>query len=256
VTADCVTLWIGERMGAVERACLLSVMRQGHGVALYCYRTPDGIPAGLELRDASEILAESKVFTGRNGSFAAFSDWFRYELLKRGLGTWVDTDMYLLRHLEMRAPYLFGEESPGIINNAILRLPANSPILPPLLAPFEKGGVPRGLTWRQRLPLHIQQILRGKPDLSGLPWGSTGPLAISALAREFDLASHALASDVFYPASWREPDWIKDPSLTLEQMITERTVGIHLWNECIKGYKNDPAPAGSFLARLQQEGGD
>jgi len=254
VTADCVTLWIGDRMGAVERACLQSVMRQGHGVALYCYRTPDGIPASVELRDAEEILPESKVFTGRNGSFAAFSDWFRYELLERGLGTWVDTDMYLLRPLEMRTPNLFGEESPGIINNAILRLPQNSPMLPPLLAPFDKGRVPRGLTWRQRFPLHIQQIFRGKLDLSGLPWGSTGPLAISALAREFDLASQALPSDVLYPASWREPDWIRDSSMTLEEIITERTVGIHLWNECIKGYKDDPAPAGSFLARLQQQG--
>ena len=82
MTADCVTLWIGERMGAVERACLRSVMRQGHGVALYCYRTPHGVPAGVELRNAGEIVPESRVFTGRNGSFAAFSDWFRYELLK------------------------------------------------------------------------------------------------------------------------------------------------------------------------------
>jgi len=254
VTADCVTLWIGERMGAVERACLRSVMRQGHGVALYCYRTPHGVPAGVELRNAGEIVPESRVFTGRNGSFAAFSDWFRYELLKRGLGTWVDTDMYLLHPLEMRTPYLFGEESPGIINNAVLRLPADSPMLPPLLAPFKKGRVPSGLTWRQRLPLHMQQIFRGRPDLSGLPWGSTGPLAISALAREFNLASQALPSDVFYPASWRAPDWIRDPSVMLEEIITERTVGIHLWNECIKGYKDAAAPKGSFLDRLQREG--
>src|SRR5690349_24548441 len=132
-------------MGAVERACLRSVMRQGHGVALYCYRAPDGVPAEIELRDAVEILAESEVFTGRNGSFAAFSDWFRYELLKRGLGTWVDTDMYLLHPLEMRTPYLFGEESPGLTNNPVLRLPAHSPMLPALLAPSASDRVPSGL---------------------------------------------------------------------------------------------------------------
>jgi hypothetical protein len=40
----------------------------------------------------------------------------------------------------------------------------------------------------------------------------------------------------------------------LEEIITERTVGIHLWNECIKGYKDAAAPKGSFLDRLQREG--
>ena len=32
------------------------------------------------------------------------------------------------------------------------------------------------------------------------------------------------------------------------------TVAIHLWNECIKGFKNEPAPDGSFLSRLKREG--
>lgn len=256
MTADCVTLWIGERMGAVERACLRSVMRQGHGVALYCYRAPDGVPAEIELRDAVEILAESEVFTGRNGSFAAFSDWFRYELLKRGLGTWVDTDMYLLHPLEMRAPYLFGEESPGIINNAILRLPANSPIIPHLLKPFREGAIPRGLTWRQRLPLQRRRILAGQIDLGQLPWGSTGPLALTALARELGLMPYALPSETFYPVRWEDAGWIRNPALELEEMTTPRTVAIHLWNECIRDFKDRPAAQGSFLARLQDEGGE
>jgi hypothetical protein len=32
------------------------------------------------------------------------------------------------------------------------------------------------------------------------------------------------------------------------------TVTVHLWNERIKHFKEKPAPKGSFLARLQQEG--
>jgi len=40
----------------------------------------------------------------------------------------------------------------------------------------------------------------------------------------------------------------------LEDMITERTVAIHLWNECIKDFKNLTALEGSFLNRLQEEG--
>ena len=36
----------------------------------------------------------------------------------------------------------------------------------------------------------------------------------------------------------------------------ESSVAVHLWNECIRTFKDAPAPAGSFLHRLQQEGAD
>jgi len=254
VTGDCMTLWIGDELGAVERACLRSVIRQGHHVALYCYREPAGVPNGVDVRDASAIVAENEVFTSRNGSFAAFSDWFRYELLERGLGTWVDTDVYLLKPLDIQPAHLFGEESPGILNNAVLRLPAESPIIPLLLEPFRTAAIPHGLTWKQRLPLQARRIVSGKVDRSELPWGSTGPLALTALAREFGLVAHALPSETFYPVRWQDAGWIENPAAKLEAMTTDQTVAVHLWNECIKGFKSRPAPEGSFLRRLQEEG--
>lgn len=254
MTAHCVTLWIGDELGAVERACLQSVMRQGHHVALYAYRCPEGIPEGVDLRDAGTILPERKVFTGRNGSFAAFSDWFRYELLARGLGTWVDTDVYLLKPLDTGRTHLFGEESPGILNNAILRLPADSPMITLLLEPFREAEIPRGLTWRQRLPLLVHRLLSGHVDLRRLPWGSTGPLALTAIARQFGLMGEALPSDMFFPVHWHRADWLANPAVKLEQVASDRTVAIHLWNECIKHLKAKPAPEGSFLKRLQDEG--
>jgi hypothetical protein len=146
----------------------------------------------VELRDANVVLDESKVFVHRTGSLAFFSDWFRYELLKRGLGTWIDADMYLLAPLDMESDYLFGEESPGMINNAVLRLPPDSPMLPFLLEPFEKRLIPRATPLRLRVLSQLRQILTGEPDLSRYAWGSTGPLAVNQLARRFGLASKAL----------------------------------------------------------------
>jgi Alpha 1,4-glycosyltransferase conserved region len=104
--------------------------------------------------------------------------------------------------------------------------------------------------------LRITEIVRGKVDLSRLPWGSTGPLALSALARRFEVSSQALAPEVFYPVSWREAGWIVDPGARIEDKVTDRTIAVHLWNECIKAYKNAPAPDGSFLNRLHDEGRD
>jgi hypothetical protein len=249
----CATLWIGDSLGAVERACLRSVVRQGHRLSLYCYAEPIGIPDGVEIADASAILPESAVVRHRRGSVAPFSDWFRYELLNRDLGTWIDTDMYLLRPLDEQVEHLFGEERPGVINNAVLRLPADSPVLRELLAPFG-GTTPGWLAPRHRLSSHLRKWLGRGVDVGAMPWGTTGPAALTAAAAKFGLSSLALPPTAFYPVPWERARWILDPRLSLEQMVSDKTVGIHLWNECIRPIKELPPPEGSFLRRLWSEG--
>ena len=242
MSPDCVTLWIGDALCPVERACLRSVMHQGHSLALYAYRQPSGVPDGIEIRDASDVLPESAIVRHRSGSVALFSDWFRYELMGRGLGTWIDTDLYLVASLDMDRAYLFGKQvvSPvrpwrwrvrESINGSVLRLPPDSPMLPPLIAQFT-----------------------GQSDLSQRRWGSAGPFALTDVAERCGFSSEALPSDVFNPVPWYRARWILDPARALSDLVTERTVGIHLWNECIRAFKNDPAPVGSFLDRLQREG--
>ena len=252
---QCVTLWIGDRLGPVERACLRSVVRQGHTIELYCYANLEGVPDGVQVHDASRILAAGHIFRQRNGSLAAFSDWFRYELLKRGLGTWIDTDIYLLKPLDDRAEYLFGEEEEeGIINNAVLRLPASSALLSSLLGIFEQRTALSWLPWRSAIAARARRLFTGQIDLKRLPWGATGPMAMSSLAREFGVAALAQPPDVFNPVPWSKADWILDPAVKLEQVTSERTVALHLWNYCISGFKDRPAPRGCFLDRLQREG--
>ncbi len=87
-----------------------------------------------------------------------------------------------------------------------------------------------------------------------MPWGSAGPRALSALAKRHDLFRLALPSDVLYPVHWKNAAWIRDPARELEEMITPNSVSLHVFNEKIKGFKNHPAPPGSFLARIQREG--
>ena len=250
----CVSLWVGAELGPVERACMKSVLRQGHELALYCYRPPSGVPKGVEVRDAAGILPEDRIFLQRNGSITCFSDWFRYELLQRGLGTWVDTDIYLLKPLDRVAATLLGEEQPGVINNAVLRLPPDSPLLARLLAVFEERKTPPWLPWRPYIASRLRELVEGKADMSRLPWGAMGPMAITALAKEAGIGVQALPSDIFYPVPWTQAGWIIDPETSMESLTTARTVGVHLWNECIRGFKNAPAPKGTFLERLHREG--
>jgi hypothetical protein len=254
VKAHCVSLWIGDALGPVERACLRSVVRKGHPLSLYCYGPVAGVPERVEVRDASEIIPEEAIFRQPSGSVGHFADWFRYEVQKRGLGTWIDTDLYLLAPLDGDSPFLFGQQQPGVVNNGVLRLPQDSPVIAELLRPFEEGTTPTWLPWRTYIRARWRQLLSGKADFGRLPWGSTGPYALTPLIRKAGLLSEALPPDVFYPVPWQRAGWILDPDLKLERMVTRRTIAIHLWNECIRGFKDEPAPEGSFLQRLHREG--
>jgi hypothetical protein len=203
VLAPCVTLWIGPQLGAVERACLKSVISQGHPLALYCYDVPEGVPTGVEVRDAASILPRDRVIRHRSGSVAIFANWFRYELQRRELGIWLDTDVY------------------------------------PLSA---------------RVAARWRLARSGRVGLSHMPWGVTGPLALTAIAEQYGLATLALPRGIFYPVAWQDAEWVCNQDVSVDQMITPDTVGIHLWNERIKRFKNLPAPAHSFLERLHTEG--
>jgi hypothetical protein len=250
---QCVTLWVGNRLGPVERACLRSVLRQGHDLALYCYGEVEGIPAGVEVRHAGDVLPKSAVFRHRSGSYAFFADWFRYELMRRGAGTWVDTDVYLIAPLDPEPRYYFGEQGQGVLNNAVLRLPADSPLLGDLLVPFE-GKTPRWLRGRDSLAARLRKWSSGRANPALLPWGTTGPHALTALAKEHGLMAEALPPSVLYPVPWTRAEWIRDPTLRIEDVISPDTLAVHLWNERVKEFKDKPAPEGSFLHRLQDEG--
>ena len=251
----CNSLWIGPSLGPVERACLLSVLRQGHPLSLYCYEAPEGVPDGIELRDASEIRPREEIVRHTNGGVSIFANRFRYELQRLGRGIWIDCDVYLLAPLSFPRPHLFGWECDELIGNGIFRAPADSSLLPPLLALF--GGdppIPPWLSRSARLAAHWRRLRTGRNEVKLMPRGTTGPHALTWIARQAGVDGEALPRDVLYPMRWQDAGWIRDPSARLEDRITGDTVAVHLWNECIRSFKNEAAPERSFLARLQEEG--
>jgi hypothetical protein len=241
-------------LSPIERACLKAMLRQGHSVALYCYSIPAGVPKGVATLDASAVLPREAIRDAWSNRSDIYSDWFRYEIQKRALGTWLDLDVYLVAPLDLDRPSLFGEYEPEKINGAVLRLPPESPLLQALLEQFEEKTVPSWMPFKKRVELGVRRLIDGTVDLTRTPWGTTGPFALTELVQRFGLGSQALPPEVFYPAAWQNADWIADPAIAIEDVVTERTVAVHLWNELVKGIKNSPAAEGSFLRRLQNEG--
>ncbi len=251
----CCGFWIGQALGPVERACLRSVLRQGHTLSLYCYSRLEGVPAGVEVKDAAEIVSRESIFLHARGSVAPFADLFRYELQRRRRGTWIDCDMYLVAPVPDGVDYIMGiQDESGTISNAILRLPPDCPVLAPLIALFDGKDVPPWLNRRERAKAYLSLLRRGRVAVGTMPWGTSGPRGLTALARTHGLSHLAQPRDVFYPMPWQQAEWILDPDIQLDQVLSPRTIGIHLYNEMIKDAKAQPAPPGSFLERLQREG--
>jgi hypothetical protein len=266
------TLWIGEHLGPIERACLRSFLRVGHPVQLFLYQKIAGIPAGVEVQDARDVLPEGAIVRHQSGSVALFSDYFRYKLQALGAGYWIDTDTYCLRALDFSNTMVLGWESETHCAVGVLRLETESQLLNALLSIFEERRLSTWFPWRDRIgfvldkkqAMHFplrkrisaatgRNFSRGNL-LKHLPWGAAGPKAITHYVKLFGYASEVLPRDVFYPVHYREAGWISDPTKSLGTKITPNTHAIHLWNFLLSETKKQPPRPGSFLKRLYEEG--
>ena len=65
--------------------CLKSFVDHGHDFDLYTYDLTIAVPAGVRVRDASDLIYQNEVFVYQDGygkgSPSAFSNLFRYKLL-------------------------------------------------------------------------------------------------------------------------------------------------------------------------------
>lgn len=94
------SFWTGAPLGVIEQLSALSFLAVGHELIVYSTGPLEGLPPGVEWRDASEILSTQRIITHRkSGSAALYSDLFRYALLSQTDYVWVDLDVIALRPL-------------------------------------------------------------------------------------------------------------------------------------------------------------
>lgn len=248
-------LWVEGRLGPIERACMRSVLAQGHRLVLWHYFPLEGVPEGVELRDGHEVVPRERLFRHEpSGSWSLFSNLFRYRLLQQGLGLWLDCDAYLVRPLEPIGGYLMGYDSNALVAAGVLAMPPESPMLGELASMFDGRTIPPWLPLRWRLRYAAQRALRGRYRIETMPWGNLGPNAVTAMVQRHGLADKVLPPEVLYPWPWQEAAVILRPEAEVLARITPETRALHFYNEMIRSWKSDPAPPGSFLERVQREG--
>lgn len=242
------SVWIGPALGPVHAACLRSFVRHGHRVVLHAYGRPTDMPDGVELADAGNLLPSSRIIRyTRGGSPAIFSNFLRYEIQRQGLGLYVDCDCYCIVPMQDE-DYTFGFEAAGHIANGVLKLPKDSPLVDDLCRlKDQKALIPLWASrkrqlyyrWRARLGLGVK--------LQDLPWGYTGPYALTWYAAQHDLHRYAAPIDAFYPVHTSQTPLLTDPDLTIADITTHRTRLLHLSNERLKRINLAEVPASSPL---------
>jgi len=195
----------------------------------------DGVPPGVVLKDAREILPTDKIVRHeKTGSPALHSDLFRYALIGKTEQAWVDLDIIALQPLVFDNDYIFGYESENEVNGAILKLPHGSPALKELLDyNADSHGYPPYLSKTRRFRYFLKSLGRGF-SITQWPWGSIGPRALTFHLSKSNEIRHALPTDAFYPIPFEEAEKFLIPGAITESTFSKKTFAVHFWGSAIR----------------------
>jgi Glycosyltransferase sugar-binding region containing DXD motif len=227
--------WAYGTLSSLESICIQSFVLRGYALNLWSYGITGSIPFGVTLRDAREILPESSLFLNRKGSYAGFSDLFRYAVLSKLGGLWADTDVAAIaRANELpREAFLVSERVHNYIqiNGNVIYNPCPS-----------KGNL-IDLAYAHSLAYPRSRI----------EWSEIGPDLLTALAsiipdHEYRIMPPAFANPI---DSHECPQRLLDPSFAFNR----EPAFVHLYNERWRMTgtdKNQPYPAGCIMDFLQR----
>jgi hypothetical protein len=198
------------------------------------------------------VLAEDRLVRHRkSGSYALFSDLFRYRIRELELGYWMDCDAYIRRPLQLDRDHVFAWEHGGSLGCGILYMETRSPLLKALLRFVSASNlVPPWWPVHVRCQAHLAGVLGRRSTMETLKWGIIGPAAVTHFARRYGLLDQALPSKAFYPLRNQDAVYLFDPKFDIASLIAGDTLSVHFWNTEIKSLKKWPAPPGSFIHTL------
>ncbi|HKQ30138.1 MAG TPA: glycosyltransferase, partial [Burkholderiales bacterium] len=112
-SVDVHMLWVKGPITALEYNCISSFANRGYRVYLWTYGGVNNAPSGIDIRDARDIVDESCIFLNLLGSYAGFSDLFRYAVLRKLGGLYSDMDVVALLPAELlpKEPFLVTERT-------------------------------------------------------------------------------------------------------------------------------------------------
>lgn len=251
------SLWIGDQLSRVEQLCINSFSKNGSEFHLYTYNKVDNVPKEACIKDANTIIPKSEIFKNKRGSYALFADWFRFEMIYKKGGFYVDMDMICLKpfHFE-NEPIVFGRESADSISNAIMKFPENHEICrfmadickhPNTILPYDSR--------KEKIKKLKRKYLKGNKR-SNIHWGETGPLGFTRHLNHLNLFNQAKHFTCFFPVS--PCNWMSffDDTFEGNMSFFNNSYTAHLWNEFLRKNhlsKNSQFHKNSFFEQINRK---
>ena len=240
-----VTTWFGDTMPRLHALCIASWLANGHRAIIYSYRDSiSGLPAGAEIVDATTVVSQEHMFFATEGIYAHFSDIFRMELLKQGLGVWCDADYMVLRPFPEFDEVMIGRERGDWPCNAIMWMPGDHPIAAGVLENFYRGGLSEWSIAKSRLR-HVMRRVRGETiQLQDYPNGHWGRHALTYYVRRLGIADKLQPQDRFFaPETYTGELFVAGDHSRVSD--NPEVSGIHFFE---KSRQHDEPEPGSFYA--------
>ncbi|MFW5805673.1 MAG: glycosyltransferase [Bacteroidales bacterium] len=238
-------LWIGNQLSFVEKLTIKSFLDNGFDFHLWLYNpliTP--VPDKVNIRDASDIIPRHDVFNYRfknqfghgKGSFAGFSDIFRYKLLYEYGGWWTDMDVTCLKAPDFDDDYVFRTHHTLPLVGNIMKVPPRSDLMKSCYEEASQKINEYNRDWH--LPI---QILADNVEKHKL----TNYIKNFSNQDSWDVIRLLLRKNMDIPEHWYFIHWVNE-EWRRNRISKLRTIKGSVFDKLLDKYKIDHQKAGSF----------
>ena len=225
------SLWVGGQLTKVQEVSLASFIYYGHSLTLFVYDDAIIVPHGVAKADARVILPETSLFLVE-GSYSAFSDVFRYNMIDKTSLAWVDADTICLSNDWNFSDEIFaGKEysvdgSDELVVGGVLSLKPDSEILNYMISRSTNT------------------------DKTTMQWADIGPKLVTEAFNKFSYLHYAYPPNVFCGIKFT--DWydLWDPSKLRDILnLYNTSKSISVYNQMLtrNGIDKNSLPEGSAM---------
>ena len=215
------TFWSGE-ISLREYVCINSFLAKSHKFYIYSYEKLNGLPEGAEVKNAEEIISKEEYLLYQErlpNRWDIFSDKFRYNLLYKKGGWWVDTDIICLKKefdIKSINTFICYQDNKNL-NNAVLKFPKGDNIMEFCVKYIQDWEIANNFEYKK------------------LSWGEFAPPLLTKAVKSLNRIDEAYDYKYAYPIQMKDSLDIfrKNKNKLILNNLGDAYFS-HLWNEILK----------------------
>ena len=215
------TFWSG-KISLREYVCINSFLDKSHKYNVYSYEKLEGLPKGVKLKDATEIVSKEEYLLYKEklpNRWDLFSDKFRYILLYEKGGWWVDTDIICLKKeidVKSEDTFMCFYDNKQNINNACLKFPKGDPVMHYCVKYIKDWEITNNFEYKK------------------LDWGMFAPPLITEAVKNLNRLDEVYLYEYAYPIEMQySRDIFKKNKYRFVSDKLKNSYFSHLWNEIL-----------------------